>query len=116
MNGAVKVGAVTVVTSITEGMDANAARGIIDDLKAKDDAVVVLLATNVDGKLNLVCGCGKAAVAAGANAGKIVGAAAPIAGGKGGGRPDNAMAGAQNADKLADVMAAVPGIVEGMLK
>ena len=116
MNGAVKIGAVTVVTSITEGMDANAARGIIDDLKAKDDAVVVLLATNVDGKLNLVCGCGKAAVAAGANAGKIIGAAAPIAGGKGGGRPDNAMAGAQNADKLADVMAAVPGIVEGMLK
>ncbi|MBE6612980.1 MAG: alanine--tRNA ligase [Ruminococcaceae bacterium] len=116
MNGAVKVGAVTVVASVTEGMTPDAARGIIDDLKAKDDAVVVLLATNVDGKLNLVCGCGKAAVAAGANAGKIVGAAAPIAGGKGGGRPDNAMAGAQNADKLADVMAAVPGIVEGMLK
>ena len=116
MNGAVKVGAVTVVASLTEGMTPDAARQVIDDLKAKDDAIVVLLTTNVDGKLNLVCGCGKAAVAAGAMAGKIVGAAAAIAGGKGGGRPDSAMAGATDATKLADAVAEVPSIVEGMLK
>ncbi len=116
MDGAVKVGAVTVVASLTEGMTPDAARQVIDDLKAKDDAIVVLLATNIDGKLNLVCGCGKAAVAAGAMAGKIVGAAAAIAGGKGGGRPDSAMAGAADASKLADAVAAVPSIVEGMLK
>ena len=116
MNNAVKVGSVTVVAAVTEGMAPDSARQVIDDLKAKDDAIVALLATNVDGKLNLVCGCGKAAVAAGAMAGKIVGAAAAIAGGKGGGRPDNAMAGAADASKLADAVAAVPGIVEGMLK
>ena len=116
MNGAVKVGAVTVVTAVTEGMTPDAARQVCDDLKAKDESIVVLLATNADGKLNLVCVCGKAAVAAGAHAGKIVGAAAQIAGGKGGGRPDNAMAGARDADKLADAVAAVAGIVEGMLK
>ena len=116
MNGAVKVGAVTVVTAVTEGMTPDAARQVCDDLKAKDESIVVLLATNAEGKLNLVCGCGKAAVAAGAHAGKIVGAAAQIAGGKGGGRPDNAMAGARDADKLADAVAAVAGIVEGMLK
>ncbi len=116
MNSAKKVGSVTVVTSITDGMTPDAARQAIDDLKAKDDSVVVLLSTNVDGKLNLVCGCGKAAVAAGANAGKIVGAAAPIAGGKGGGRPDSAMSGARDADKLQEVMDAVASIVEGMLK
>ncbi len=116
MNNAVKVGALTVVAAVTEGMTPDAARQVIDDLKAKDDAVVALLATSVDGKLNLVCGCGKAAVAAGAMAGKIVGAAAAIAGGKGGGRPDSAMAGATDASKLQDAVAAVPGIVEGMLK
>ena len=116
MSGAVKVGSVTVVAASTEGMAPDAARQVIDDLKAKDDSIVVLLTTNVDGKLNLVCGCGKAAVAAGAMAGKIVGAAAAIAGGKGGGRPDNAMAGATDASKLADAVVAVPGIVEGMLK
>ncbi len=116
MNSAVTVGSVTVVAAVTEGMAPDAARGIIDELKAKDDNIVVVLATNADGKLNLVCGCGKGAVAAGANAGKIVGAAAPIAGGKGGGRPDSAMAGASDASKLADAVAAVAGIVGGMVK
>ena len=116
MNNAVKVGSVTVVAAVTEGMAPDAARGVIDDLKAKDDSIVALLATNVDGKANLVCGCGKAAVAAGAMAGKIVGAAAAVTGGKGGGRPDNAMAGVGDASKLAEAIAAVPSIVEGMLK
>ena len=116
MNNAVKVGSVTVIAATTEGMAPDAARQVIDDLKAKDDSIVALLTTNIDGKLNLVCGCGKAAVAAGAMAGKIVGAVAAIAGGKGGGRPDNAMAGATDASKLADAVAAVPGIVESMLK
>ena len=116
MNGAVKVGAVTVVAAVTDGMTPDAARGVIDDLKAKDDSIVALLATNVDGKANLVCGCGKAAVAAGAMAGKIVGAAAAVTGGKGGGRPDNAMAGVGDAGKLAEAIAAVAGIVEGMVK
>ncbi len=116
MNKAVKVGSCTVVAAITEGMTPDAARSVIDDLKAKDDSIVALLATNADGKANLVCGCGKAAVAAGAMAGKIVGAAAAVTGGKGGGRPDNAMAGVGDTAKIADAIAAVPGIVEGMLK
>ncbi len=116
MNGAVKVGALTVVAAVTEGMTPDAARNVIDDFKAKDENIVALLATNVDGKANLVCGCGKAAVAAGALAGKIVGAAAAVTGGKGGGRPDNAMAGVGDASKLADAIAAVPGIVEGLIK
>ncbi len=116
MNGAVKVGALTVVAAVTDGMTPDAARNVIDDFKAKDENIVVLLATNVDGKANLVCGCGKAAVAAGALAGKIVGAAAAVTGGKGGGRPDNAMAGVGDATKLADAIAAVAGIVEGMIK
>jgi len=116
MNGATKIGAVTVVAAKTEGMTPDAARTVIDDLKAKDDSIVALLATVVDGKANLVCGCGKSAVNAGAMAGKIVGAAAAVTGGKGGGRPDNAMAGVGDIAKLDEAIAAVPAIVEGMLK
>ncbi len=116
MNNAVKVGELTVVAAVTEGMNPDAARGVIDDLKAKDDTVVALLATVVDGKANLVCGCGKAAVAKGALAGKIVGAAAAVTGGKGGGRPDSAMAGVGDVSKLSEAVAAVPSIVEGMIK
>ena len=116
MNGAVKVGSVTVVTSMTDGMSPDAARQVADDLKAKDPTVVVVLSTNIDGKINLICGCGKDAVAAGAHAGKLVGAVAQIAGGKGGGRPDNAMSGAKDADKLPEALAAAADIVRGMLK
>jgi len=116
MNNAIKVGAVTVVAAKTEGMTPDAARGVIDDLKAKDDNIVALLATVAEGKANLVCGCGKAAVTSGAMAGKIVGAAAAVTGGKGGGRPDNAMAGVGDIAKLDEAIAAVPAIVEGMLK
>jgi len=116
MNGATKIGAVTVVAAKTEGMTPDAARTVIDDLKAKDDSIVALLATVVDGKANLVCGCGKSAVNAGAMAGKIVGAAAAVTGGKGGGRPDNAMAGVGDIAKLDEAIAAVASIVEGMLK
>ncbi len=115
MNGAVKVGSVTVVTAKTEGMTPDAARGVIDDLKAKDSTIVAVIATNADGKLNLVCGCGKDAVKSGAMAGKIVGAAAKICGGKGGGRPDNAMAGAADASKLDEALAAVAKLVEEMI-
>ncbi len=116
MNNAVKVGAVTVVAALTDGMTPDAARNVIDDFKAKDENIVVLLATNVDGKANLVCGCGKAAVAAGAMAGKIVGAAAAVTGGKGGGRPDSAMAGGRDTDKIAEALESAKATLEGMLK
>ena len=115
MNSAVKVGNVTVVTAKTEGMTPDAARGVIDDLKSKDSTIVAVISTNFDGKLNLLCGCGKDAVKSGAMAGKIVGAAAKICGGKGGGRPDNAMAGAADASKLDEALAAVVGIVGEMV-
>ena len=58
----------------------------------------------------------EAAVAAGANAGKIVGAAAQLTGGKGGGRPDSAMAGVKDISKLSDALAALPEIVGGLVK
>ncbi|MGN1128888.1 MAG: alanine--tRNA ligase, partial [Candidatus Flemingiibacterium sp.] len=78
MKNAVKVGSLTVVSAKTEGMTPDAARGVIDDLKSKDPAIVAVIATNIDGKLNLICGCGKDAVKAGALAGKIVGAVAKL--------------------------------------
>ncbi len=116
MSGAVKVGDVTVVAAKTEGMAPDAARTVIDDLKAKDDSVVVVLATSFEGKLNLVTGAGKNAVKSGAHAGKLAGAVAAICGGKGGGRPDSAMAGVADAGKLDEALAKAAELVGGMLK
>ena len=79
-------------------------------------AAVVVLAVNADGKLNFLAAAGKDAVAAGAHAGKLVGAVAAVTGGKGGGRPDNAMAGGRDADKISEALASAEATLASMLK
>ena len=73
-----------------------------------DTGVVVLAAVN-DGKVNLVVKASKAAVAAGAHAGKVIKEAAKLVGGGGGGRPDMAQAGGK---KPEGVQAALDKAVE----
>ena len=70
--------------------------------------MVVLAAVN-DGKVNLVVKASKAAVAAGAHAGKVIKEAAKLVGGGGGGRPDMAQAGGK---KPEGVQAALDKAVE----
>lgn len=116
MKDAVQVGSLKLITKVTEGMTPDSARQVADGIRDKDASAVIVISTNVGGKLNIICQCGKDAVAAGANAGKIVGAIAPIAGGKGGGRPDNAMSGAADAGKLPEALGAAADILKSMLK
>jgi alanyl-tRNA synthetase len=66
--------------------------------------------------VQLLAVAGKAAVAAGAHAGKLVGAVAAVTGGMGGGRPDNAMAGGKDASKLTEAFAVAEETLSGMLK
>ena len=110
------IGAVRVVTKQTKGMSVETARAICDELKASHDEFVVVIATDIEDKLNFICACGKAAVSAGANAGAILRQISAIAGGKGGGRPDSATSGAKERDKISDALAAVRDTVKGMLK
>ncbi len=116
MAKATQVGAVKVIAAETKDITVDVARTMSDNLKAEDASVVVVLSTYADGKLNFVCACGKDAVAAGAHAGNIVRNVAAICDGKGGGRPDSAVAGAKDASKVAEAIAQVTGIVAGMLK
>ncbi len=116
MQNAVAVGSVRLAVADLGEMQADAARSLADELKARYSDLVALLATNTDGKLNFLAVAGKDAVAAGAHAGKLVGAVAAVTGGKGGGRPDNAMAGGRDASKLAEAFAAAQGLLAGMVK
>ncbi|MBQ9760538.1 MAG: alanine--tRNA ligase, partial [Clostridia bacterium] len=116
MAGAKTVGAVKLVATELKGMQLDAARSLADEIKARYDDTVAVLALDLDGRISFIAAAGKAAVAAGVHAGKLVGAVAAVTGGKGGGRPDNAMAGGRDAAKIGEALAAAENILAGMLK
>ena len=116
LSSAVNVKGFALITAKLDGMQVDAARKLADDIKARDEKYVAVLAVENDGKLNFIAVAGKAAVAAGAHAGKLVGAVASISGGKGGGRPDSAMAGGHDISKIDASLAAAADILSGQLK
>ena len=116
LSGAVEVGTVRLVRASFEDMQLDAARALADDLKANHADVVAVLAVNAGGKLNFIAVAGKAAVVAGVHAGKLVGAVAAVTGGKGGGRPDNAMAGGADATKISEALESAEATLKGMVK
>ncbi len=113
---AVTVGAVRLMTAHMPGMAVDITRNMIDKLKEQNPDAVIVIAIEANGKLNFLAGAGKDAVAHGAHAGKLVGAVATVTGGKGGGRPDNAMAGGNDASKIAEALASAKTTLAGMLK
>lgn len=75
-----------------DGMDAKALRATVDQLKDALKSVVVVLAAVNDGKVQLVAGVSTDLVGS-IKAGELVASVAADVGGKGGGKPDFAMAG-----------------------
>ena len=114
--GAISVGSVKLVTYLAEGMEIDAARSLTDKIKAENDDFVAVIAVKNGDKLNFIAVAGKKAVSAGAHAGKLVGAVAAVTGGKGGGRPDSAMAGGRDVTKVAEALECAKATLEGMLK
>ena len=80
-------------------------RELVDDLKNRLGSGVVILGSAFDDKVSLCAGVTKDLTKR-FNAGAIVNAAAEQVGGKGGGRPDMAMAGGKDIAKLAQALAA----------
>ena len=86
-------------------MRPDGARGLSDSVKDKYPDAVAVFAAVADGKLNFVVAAGADAVKAGAHAGNILREVATICGGKGGGRPDSAMGGGKDIDKIPEALA-----------
>ena len=107
------VGGMHVYTGTLPGMEAEGMRKIGDFLRDKDDHVVAVLASVLNGKITFLAVCGKSAVAAGVKAGDIIRAVCSLCGGKGGGKPDSAMGGGTDLLKLDDAMAFVDDYVAG---
>ena len=116
LKNAVSVGSLRLVTATLRDMQPDAARMLSDELRAKDASIVSVFALVNGDKLNFLASCGKDAVANGAHAGKLVSAVAAVADGKGGGRPDSAMAGAKELSKVDAALAAAKDVLTGMAK
>ena len=107
------VGAFKLFTARVD-MRPDAARGLCDTVKAKHSDAVAVFAAVSDGKLNFVAAAGSDAVKAGAHAGNILREISAICGGKGGGRPDSAMSGGRDLDKIDEALARVEAILAGI--
>ena len=107
---------VAVITAALDGTGADGLRKVGDSLADKYECFIAVLAGTNDGKSNILCKCSKSAVAKGANAGTIVREVAAVAGGKGGGKPDQAMAGVSDAAKIPDALKAAVDIVAKYVK
>ena len=81
---------------------------------AKAAAVAVLVGKS-DDKITMAVTVTKDAQAKGLKAGNLVKEISAIAGGKGGGKPDFAMAGLKDETKIDEALAAVKSIVEKQL-
>ena len=95
-----EISGIKVLCAKVQAEDANALRSMGDDLKDKlKDAVIVLCAEN-GGKVSLMATATDSAVKKGAMAGNIIKEIAPLTGGKGGGRPNMAQAGGNDASGI----------------
>lgn len=116
MSSTVDVKGVKVASALLSNIKPDALKKMAEDIKSQFDDVVVVIAGVYGDKANLVAAAGKAAVANGAHAGKIVGKTAALTGGKGGGRPDTAMAGVGDRFKIDEALAQVNDIVAEFIK
>ena len=118
MDSARQVGGVRLITAEVEVSNPGELRSMCDTARDNGaDIVAVFAGVNKEkGTLNFACACGANAIKLGAHAGNIVRETAKIAGGSGGGKPDSAMAGAKDASKADEALAAVDSIVGAMLK
>ncbi|MBO5135756.1 MAG: alanine--tRNA ligase [Clostridia bacterium] len=100
-----------IIRKMEDGLDMDSLRNAGDTLKQKFEKAVIVLASNCDGKVNIVAMATKEAVAGGAHAGNIIREVAKICGGGGGGKPDNAQAGGKDPSKIDEALSAVAGLL-----
>ena len=115
LNKAVSINGVNLLFEEVAYEDANLLRQNAEMLKDKLGTAVVMLGAVIDEKVSLVCFISKDLVEKGLHAGKLIGLAAKITGGGGGGRPDMAQAGGRDTSKLTDALAAAREMAEKTL-
>ena len=114
MSQAVEVNGVKILAALLEGADAKVLRETLDQLKNKLKSAAIVLASVQDGKVQLAAGVTADTIAK-VKAGDLVNHVAQQVGGKGGGKPDMAMAGGTDPKGLAVALKSVQAWVSERL-
>lgn len=96
MDQVVEVNGVKLLATKVSGVDMNGLRELGDQLKSKIAEGIVVLMSDLDGKVNMVAMATDGAMKKGAHAGNLIKGIAALVGGGGGGRPNMAQAGGKN--------------------
>ncbi len=108
------IGAAKLLVARVDGLNPKALRDTVDQLKNKLGSAIVLLASVDNNKVSLVAGVSKDLTGQ-VKAGELVNQVAEQVGGKGGGRPDMAMAGGSDVNALGGALDSVKPWVQAQL-
>jgi alanyl-tRNA synthetase len=111
---AIDINGVKVLAATLEGADANALRETLDKLKDKLKSAAIVLSSVSEGKVSIAAGVTQDVIAK-LKAGDLVNHVASQVGGKGGGKPDMAMAGGTDPSQLPQALASVQAWVQQKL-
>ena len=113
-----EVQGIKVIAAAFTGTGTDAVRSMCDQCRSRVQGSAVIVIAGMDesaGSVSIGCTCTPDAVARGAHAGQIVREVAAVCGGRGGGRPDMAMAGAKDLSRVDDAINSVDEILERLL-
>ena len=109
------IGGFRVLTAVLPGeADAESMRKTGDFIRDKAENIVAVIASVKDGSVTFLASCGKEAVKKGAKAGDIVKRVCALCGGSGGGKPESAMGGGKDPEKLDEALAEVEKYVKNL--
>ncbi|MEE0839695.1 MAG: alanine--tRNA ligase [Acutalibacteraceae bacterium] len=115
VKNAVVVGEISVVAAVLQSTGSEELKNMAEKVKGDNPKAIAVFAGINEGKLTFCAACGKEAISKGANAGSLVRSVAEIAGGKGGGRPDFAMAGGKEISLAGKAIEAVIDLVKNQI-
>lgn len=116
LDSKIEINGVNLVTAKFEDMDMNTLRETADTLRDKLGSGVVVMANIADNKVNFIVTATKDVLEKGIHSGNIVREVAQIAGGKGGGRPNMAQAGANDVTKVEEALNYAGEVIKSQVK
>lgn len=116
MNQVREVKGVKLLAVRVDGVDMNGLRNLGDQLKEKLGEGVVVLLSELEGRVNMIAMATDGALHKGAHAGNLIKGIAGLVGGGGGGRPNMAQAGGKNPGGISDAIREAHVVLENQLQ